>query len=135
MPNLRSQNSKLSTFYLRRNENLLDSSLPKTICPLCCRRDHASFLRRIPLNVAENAVGKFGVLIGIIPTQYTKLASRLCDLAVSGSVHNHVIGRCGAATLINQLDNLRLIKNEFAAHHNFFCFAYSVLFLLSRFDC
>jgi len=30
---------KGKTIYLRRNENLLDTALPTTICPLCGQRD------------------------------------------------------------------------------------------------
>src|SRR3989344_3722322 len=84
-----------------------------------------SFPRRVPLNVAESVAGDFGVTIGIIPTQNTEPASRFRGLVIVSGVHDHIIGRCWATALVDQKDDVRLIEDELAAHHDFFCCAHT----------
>lgn len=70
--------------------------------------------------MAKSVAGDSSVAIMVIPSQDTEPASRSRDLVVTGGVHDHVIGRRGAAALFDQLDNVRLIEDGLAAHRDFF---------------
>ena len=78
--------------------------------------------------MAENVVGEFGVIVRVIPAQRTEPSSRFRDLVVSHSIFDHVIDCRGTATHIDQRHNVWLIKDELAAHRDFFCCAHTCYF-------